>query len=85
MAGLLGHISNSDRDSYGNSVEYPSKDILALKNTIYKLEQVVRDAIEYVGSANYSYRETHALLEVRRNFALFLNGDFEKIKFIESD
>ena len=44
-------------------------------NRLKDLQALAIQCIEYVGSANYTEREQHALRELRRGFRQFLNGE----------
>lgn len=49
--------------------------------TLNLLQNVVEDAISYVGMANYSERESWALKEVRRCFLAAFRGSVKNIVF----
>jgi hypothetical protein len=51
---------------------------------LVKLLSVCLTAVEYVGSANYPERESHAKAEVRRNFAEFRGNRFGQMGFLVS-
>lgn len=49
--------------------------------TLYKLQNVCIEAIEYVGSANYQEREIHAMKEINRCFEAARKGNIRAIEF----
>ena len=51
------------------------------RTVISKLENACRNAVQYVGMANYTEREFHAVSEIERMFKAFSEGRFDDIDF----
>lgn len=50
-------------------------------NGLLTLQNIVIEAIEYVGFANYKEREAHAKREIDRNFTLYRESKYSYLKF----
>ena len=46
-----------------------------------RLSSVIRECIQYVGSANYEHRERHALNEAARNIKAARDEKIDEIEF----
>jgi len=59
--------------------------MMSIQEATILLTIAMEDAVRYVGYANYSDRERHALKEVNRNMKAFTQGRYDEIRFNEGE